>query len=198
MMQMNFLNGRINVTASTTMGEDAQWAYRLSYKPFHANFTNDDINTEMERLYFDIYKGKIVLSAYDNEEFKTQQEVANKFNIYVIRLKGMLTTENNTIKNRYCRISVEDMEDRYILTLLPERKASESVEFNSMTSGFATGKSSSFDSIALKKLDNLKQWSIEKLKLQEYCTQNSIDNLDMKTFIENNLIATDYSSNFSV
>ncbi|CAI2382252.1 unnamed protein product [Moneuplotes crassus] len=193
MIQMNFLNGKINVTASTTIGDDSQCVYKISHKPFHSNFTNNDISTEMERLYFDICKGKIVLSAYDNEEFKSQQEVANKFSIYVIKLKGMLTVENNIKKNKYCRISVEDMGDRYIFTLLPERKISQSVEINSMQSGFATGKSSSYSSIALKIIDNLKQCSIEKLKILEYCSEDSLENVNMKTFLENNLVATDYS-----
>ena len=90
------------------------------------------------------------------------------------------------------RMACEISEEQYIFTLLPQRRIENSEVFSSYEDMYVSGKSSSFMLMSGDNSNNLKQWFIPKTEVDEFLYKNGSNVDDLKYFIEQNIILTDY------
>jgi len=90
------------------------------------------------------------------------------------------------------RMACEISEEQYIFTLLPQRRIENSEVFSSYEDMYVSGKSSSFMLMSGDNSNNLKQWFIPKAEVDEFLYTNGSNVDDLKYFIEQNIILTDY------
>ena len=138
---------------------------------------------------------KLKLCVYNKDEFEEFLKISENFKYYIVNLKGKYIRvddfDDESELTMFSKIGVEDIGTKIKFVLLPQCPPSHNNENNEITQ---TDYSSSFMRYSYE--PNLKYWEVDKLEIKSFLYQNSRDNSDIKFFIEEWIVWTDYSGKF--
>ena len=129
---------------------------------------------------------------YSKDEFEEFLRISDNFKYFIVTLKGKYTQiedfDDEGTVTMFSKIRVEDNGNYFKFILLPPKPNLNNNEISEFTQ---TDYSSSFVKLSVEL--NLKFWEVDKLEIKSFLYQSERDSNDIKYYIEEWIVWTDYS-----